>query len=772
MRSVFTAMIIFVGLSLAAGTGVCEEIYFEGWEGGTLAGWEAVNPSSNVILGEDGGNPGGCLVIRGSSGGSGQIGAITMIPGATGDYWAAGVGLMTFDMEFADGWYSRVWLRIHSNENMSSAWSYNIRIPNEPGGRWRTATIEFDESWSDYDAQLVGWSKQPDALGFQETMANVYAVEIVFVAMEDVDVVVDNFRLGSPPECVDELPVPVLVFKGKSATDDFKIRWDFEIENWSDFSPELFLPSPGLPPCGSIKAGPRTYIRFVSSRGQGLGMLCGVNDPEKLEDIYFVAGNIGSPDVYVELIDRRCDVIAVSNVVSTVFTNEKPLPDAGEDRVVECEGEFTAVTVDASGSSDPDGDPITFEWMAQGATFDDPSAAITTGYFPMGTNQVVLKVFDGLTFATDVVEITVEDNSPPVLNVSLSRSILWPPNHKFYDVHATVTADDACGEVTSIILSKLFETGDGDRTTDSNLDWIKGLAPGALDTDFQILAERCGNEGERRFGLVYTALDESLNLISDTVYVCVPHDRSAHAFSSLGFSANGKALDGGAESFLLVVPSARTPEYEIDAAAIDVSTVRVGNTKGVVPPLCVYAGDINGDALGDAVFRFSSSELTRLRAQAEDKHEPVSFYFEDSSGRFNTVLDIFDLGKPVAVSMRDLRLVDGDAARSKQDFPLLEKNSSDALPVTAALGRAYPNPFNPTVSLDFVLPAAGDVGLFVYDVNGRLVRRLVMEEKPPGAHTAVWNARDDAGEAVSTGVYFVRLRFGNVVDTRKIVLIK
>jgi hypothetical protein len=772
MRSAVTAFFIFAAFFLSAGSGVCGDIYFEGWEGGTSAGWEATNPSSNINVDAAGGNPGGGLAIQGNSSELGQIGAMTMTPGATGDYWTSGVGLITFDMRFGDGWYSRVWLRIRSDENESSAWTYTIQIPNEPGDGWKQIAIELDQVWEDYDAQLAGWAKSPGAQSFRETMANVYAVEIVVLALETVDVRIDNFRLEPPPECIEELPTPVLVFKGKSATNNFKIKWDFEIKNWSDFSPELFLATPTLPPCGGNKAGPRTYVRFVSARGNVLAVICGVMTPEMLEYISFIAGDIGSPDVYVELIDRRCDIAVRSNVVSTVFSNEKPLARAGDDRTVECGGGTTAVTVDGSVSGDPDGDEITFEWLAQGVTFDDPTAAVTVGHFPMGTTHVVLKVYDKLTFATDVVAITVEDNTPPVLDISLNRYIVWPPNHKYFDIHATVTADDACGEVANIIFSKLFATGAADGAVEAESDWIRGLTPGVLATDFQILAERGGNEGERRYGLVYMALDRSLNLISDTVYVCVPHDRSGHALPSMGFTANGKALDEGAASFVIAVPSVREPDYQLDAGMIDISSAQVGNTKGVLSPLSVYAGDINGDGSRDMVFRFSASGLTRLRELADDKHEPVSFYFEDSSGGINAVLDIFDLGKPISISMGDLKLVGGEETIARREYPHLEKNPGSDVPSVAAIGRAYPNPFNPNVALDYALPANGDVKLLIYDVNGRIVRRLVSGEKPGGTHTAVWNARDDDGLRVSSGVYFVRLRFGSVVDTRKIVFLK
>jgi hypothetical protein len=769
MRSAFVSILV-AGILFSAGAGLCADIYFEGWEGGGTAGWESATVPSSVVAGDAGGNPGGCLILRGESGGTEPVGAVTMIVDATGDYWAKGVGLITFDMSFAEGWYSRAWLRVRSSGDENSAWTYGIRIPNEPGGSWRRATIELDDQWSDYDAQLAGWSKRPEALSFQETFANVYAVEIVFMATESVDVILDNFRLAPPPACPDELPAPVLVFKGKSATNDFKIKWDFEVENWADFSPELFLASPLLPPCGNVKAGPRSYVRFLNHRGAVLGVICGISEPEMLAEIGFVAGDIGSPDIYIEVVDRRCGLVTASNVVSTEFSNEKPVADAGADQKAECGGGLTPVTVDASGSSDPDGDDISFEWSAQGVTFDNPASAVTVGHFPMGTTHVVLKVFDGLTYSTDVVAVTVEDHTPPTLQCSLSRSIVWPPNHKYFDVHATVTADDACGEVASVTLIKLFETDPSGRIAEPAADAVRGLNTGRLDTDFQVLAERCGNEGERSYGLVYMALDRSLNLVSDTVYVCVPHDRSGHAYSSRGFKANGKAFADGAVSFVLVVPSVRLPDYELDAGALDVSSARVSNTKGAAAPVSVHRGDVDGDGLPDMVFRFSTAEVSKIRELADDKHEPVSFYCEYSRGGVHTVLDIFELGKPRSISTGELKLVYGKHVGFEKEMP--EPQLSERLPAQAALGRAYPNPFNPNVSLDFTLPAPGDVRLLVYDVNGRLVRRLVVGEKRAGVHTAVWNARDDAGGRVTSGVYFVRLEYGAVTDTRKIVLLK
>ena len=97
----------------------------------------------------------------------------------------------------------------------------------------------------------------------------------------------------------------------------------------------------------------------------------------------------------------------------------------------------------------------------------------------------------------------------------------------------------------------------------------------------------------------------------------------------------------------------------------------------------------------------------------------------------------------------------------------------DGLPTRFALGEAYPNPFNPSTTVRFAVPAAGgDVRLAIFDIRGRLVRTLVRGHRDGGMHTAVWNGTDDKGARVSSGMYFVILETGGGVQTRKISLLK
>ena len=88
------------------------------------------------------------------------------------------------------------------------------------------------------------------------------------------------------------------------------------------------------------------------------------------------------------------------------------------------------------------------------------------------------------------------------------------------------------------------------------------------------------------------------------------------------------------------------------------------------------------------------------------------------------------------------------------------------------LAQNQPNPFNPTTTIGYTVPSRSRVTLHIYDVAGRLVTRLVDEERNAGRYSAVWNGRSTNGDLVGSGVYFYRLTAGNDTLTRKMVLLK
>ena len=94
------------------------------------------------------------------------------------------------------------------------------------------------------------------------------------------------------------------------------------------------------------------------------------------------------------------------------------------------------------------------------------------------------------------------------------------------------------------------------------------------------------------------------------------------------------------------------------------------------------------------------------------------------------------------------------------------------LPRVTRLDRAYPNPFNPAVTVAFELAERGPVRLSVYALDGRRVADLVHEELPAGAHRAVWQGRDASGRPVASGTYLCRLQTASGTQSLRLALVK
>lgn len=97
----------------------------------------------------------------------------------------------------------------------------------------------------------------------------------------------------------------------------------------------------------------------------------------------------------------------------------------------------------------------------------------------------------------------------------------------------------------------------------------------------------------------------------------------------------------------------------------------------------------------------------------------------------------------------------------------------ERMPRAYALYQNEPNPFNPTTEITYDVPRGGaPVMLSIYDVSGRLVRRLVDAFETAGQNQVTWDGRDDRGGQAASGVYFCRLRTPRYDKTVKMTLVQ
>ena len=100
------------------------------------------------------------------------------------------------------------------------------------------------------------------------------------------------------------------------------------------------------------------------------------------------------------------------------------------------------------------------------------------------------------------------------------------------------------------------------------------------------------------------------------------------------------------------------------------------------------------------------------------------------------------------------------------------ETSKDLIPKQFALHQNYPNPFNPVTFINYDLPKKERVEIIIYNALGEIVKTLVSKDQVPGYHTAVWDATNNFGSKVSSGLYFYRLQAGEFISTKKLLLLK
>jgi hypothetical protein len=90
---------------------------------------------------------------------------------------------------------------------------------------------------------------------------------------------------------------------------------------------------------------------------------------------------------------------------------------------------------------------------------------------------------------------------------------------------------------------------------------------------------------------------------------------------------------------------------------------------------------------------------------------------------------------------------------------------------TALLGN-YPNPFNPSTEIFFSMKEAGKLSIEVYNIKGEKVKTLLNETVAAGNNSIEWNGTDDNNRAVSSGVYFYKMKSSTFESAKKMIMMK
>ncbi len=115
----------------------------------------------------------------------------------------------------------------------------------------------------------------------------------------------------------------------------------------------------------------------------------------------------------------------------------------------------------------------------------------------------------------------------------------------------------------------------------------------------------------------------------------------------------------------------------------------------------------------------------------------------------------------------------GDIFRFPEVITSVASRPDETLsPLTFELFQNYPNPFNPETTIQYSLAVSGRVIIHIYNILGQRVRTLVDNVLEAGVHKVQWDGKDEGGRNIASGVYLYRVRSGDFVQTRKLLLLR
>jgi hypothetical protein len=173
-------------------------------------------------------------------------------------------------------------------------------------------------------------------------------------------------------------------------------------------------------------------------------------------------------------------------------------------------------------------------------------------------------------------------------------------------------------------------------------------------------------------------------------------------------------------------------------------------------------------ALGEGKFPVVDGDvrLLTLDLRVTDDREANITLVDPYSGEATSLVDVTVDGiDPVCAVQLD------DEGETGQAAVINPSEDQEMISAPAEIG-CYPNPFNPSTTLQFSIPRSGQVSLKIYAVDGTLVDELISEHREAGNHEAHFGGTDRSGRRLASGVYFARLQAPGVNETTRMMLVK
>ena len=204
--------------------------------------------------------------------------------------------------------------------------------------------------------------------------------------------------------------------------------------------------------------------------------------------------------------------------------------------------------------------------------------------------------------------------------------------------------------------------------------------------------------------------------------------------------------------------------------AADTSRVYLNSTVGASRlEVRLRALGLNPDGIG-AVVDVVAGELRQTRELQPTfgycSQGPLSLQFGLGATNRVDTLRVWWADGQVSVQ------TDMPAGQIELEHPEIVARRQPPLPTAFRLFANFPNPFNAGTQIAYQLPGRSSVELTVFNASGQLVRRLFKGELESGTHRIVWDGLDGAGRQAGSGVYVYRLRAGDWVRARKMVLVQ